>query len=180
MFLNNKEVGLLVLIIHYFTNIIIGLLFRNYYKSPKEDNRINFKDIINKIKIRVNNNDNFGLVLTNAITNTIGTLLSILGTVSVFLVITTIINQNINLNNFYQSILNGIFEVTQGLKYVSLLNIPLKLKSIISCMLISFGGLSVHMQIISIISDTKIKYLPFFIARIIHAFISGILIFFII
>ena len=30
VFLNNKEVGLLILVIHYLTNIIIGILFRNY------------------------------------------------------------------------------------------------------------------------------------------------------
>ena len=68
--------------------------------------------------------------------------------------------------------------MTQGLKYVSIQEIPLKLKCIISTMIISFGGLSVHMQIISILSDTKIKYLPFLTARIIHSLISSLLVFF--
>ena len=44
-------------------------------------------------------------------------------------------------------------------------------------MIISFGGLSVHMQIFSILSDTKIKYLPFLTARVMHAFISSFLVF---
>ena len=95
-----------------------------------------------------------------------------------FLVITTIIDNNINLNSFHQSILNGFVEMTQGLKYVSLEEIPLKLKCILSTMIISFGGLSVHMQVISILSDTKINYLPFLTARIIHAIISSLLMFF--
>ena len=101
----------------------------------------------------------------------------VLGVTTVFLVITTVIDNNISLNNYYQSILNGFFEMTQGLKYVSLLNIPLKLKAVISTMIISFGGLSVHMQIISILSDTKIKYLPFLTARIIHALTSSFLVY---
>ena len=68
--------------------------------------------------------------------------------------------------------------MTQGLKYVSLLEIPLKLKTIIITMILSFGGLSVHMQVISILSDTKIKYLPFLTARLLHSAIAGIIIFF--
>jgi nucleoside recognition membrane protein YjiH len=62
--------------------------------------------------------------------------------------------------------------MTQGLKYVSLLNISNYYKAILITAIISFGGLSVHTQIISIISDTKIKYLPFLVARIFHVIIS--------
>ena len=81
------------------------------------------------------------------------------------------------MNSFTNSIINGIVEMTQGLKYVSLLNVSLKIKAILNAMIISFGGISVHVQIISIIKDSKIKYFPFLIARIIHAIISGLLIF---
>lgn len=166
-FLNNKEVGFLILFCHYITNIIIGLLFRNYLPSKNNN-------IFNTIN---NNKKNFGQIISGAIINSINTLLLILGTITVFLVITTIIDTNINLNNFNQSILNGFIEMTQGLKYISLLSIPLKLKTILSTMIISFGGLSVHLQVYSIISDSNIKYLPFLVSRIIHSLISGILIF---
>lgn len=36
VFLNNKEAGFLILIIHYLTNIIIGLIFRNYYPTKEK------------------------------------------------------------------------------------------------------------------------------------------------
>lgn len=127
---------------------------------------------------RISNPSNFGQILTKALQNSISTLLLILGTVTTFLVITTIIDQNIQLNNYNQSILNGFVEMTQGLKYVSLLHIPLKLKSILTAMILSFGGLSVHMQVISIISTTKIKYFPFLVARVIHALLASFLVFF--
>lgn len=178
LFLNNKEVGLLILICHYITNIIIGLIFRNYYPSPKEKNKVSLKTaILSMHNKRINNNNTFGQIITNSLYNSINTLLLILGTVTLFLIITTIIDNNINLNNYNQSILNGLFEMTQGLKYISLLNIPLKLKSVISTMIISFGGLSVHMQVISILSDTKIKYTPFLVARILHSFIASLLVY---
>lgn len=179
LFLNNKEVGLLILICHYLGNLIIGIIFRNYFPSSDEKQKVSIKKVINKIsEQRTRNKKSFGEIITNALLNSINTLILILGVVTMFLVITTIIDNNININSFHQSILNGIIEMTQGLKYVSLEPIPLKLKCTISTMIISFGGLSVHMQIISILSDTKIKYFPFLTARILHAVISSLLIFF--
>ncbi|MDD3392803.1 MAG: nucleoside recognition domain-containing protein [Bacilli bacterium] len=172
-FLNNKEVGYLILLCHYITNIIIGLLFRNYH--PYTNSNV-IKDNI-KIKKSNSKNLNFGQIITTALLNTINTLLLILGVITMFLVLTTIIDQNINLSSYSQAILNGFIEMTQGLKYISVLSIPLKLKAILSTMIISFGGFSVHMQIMSILNDTKIKYLPFLTARLLHALISGLLVF---
>lgn len=178
-FLNNKEVGILILICHYFTNVLLGIFFRNLYPYKGEKEKVSFKKAIcNMHEKRIQSKDSFGTTLTNAIVHSTNTLLLILGVVTVFLVLTTILDNNLNLNNYYQSILNGIFEMTQGLKYVSLLNIPLKLKATLSTMIISFGGLSVHVQIMSILSDTKISYFPFFVARIMHSTISSILVYF--
>ena len=179
LFLNNKEIGLLILICHYFGNIIIGLMFRNYYISEKENTKISFKRaLLSMHKRRISNNKSFGEVMCGALTNGINTLLLIFGVVTLFLVVTTIIDNNINISKYYQSILNGIIEMTQGLKYVSLLDIPLKIKGTLSVMFISFGGISVHIQVISILSDTKIKYFPFFVARVIHACISSLMFYF--
>lgn len=179
LFLNNKEVGFLILICHYLGNIIVGLLFRNYYVSDYESSDFSLKKaIIGMHKKRLNNDKSFGEIMSNALVNGINTLFLIFGVVTLFLIVTTIIDNNINLPNYYQSILNGIIEMTQGLKYISLLDIPLKIKGTLSVMFISFGGFSVHIQLISILSDTKIKYFPFFVARVLHACISSLLFFF--
>lgn len=179
IFLKNREAGLFVLFIHYFTNIIIGILFRNYEPSPKEQEKVSLKNAILKMnQKRIQKKKTFGEIISSSVMNSIHTLLLILGTVTIFLVITTILNHTLNINSYYQSILNGFIEMTQGLKYVSELEIPLKLKSIITVMILSFGGLSVHMQVISILSDTNIKYLPFLTARILHSAISGIIIYY--
>ena len=118
-----------------------------------------------------------GSILGNAIINSINTLLLILGTISIFLLITTILNSTIDLGNTGNAIINGIIEMSQGLKYVSMLEISLRLKTTLSVMIISFGGLSVHLQVMSILSNTKVKYLPFLLSRIIHALIAGLIAF---
>jgi len=129
-------------------------------------------------KKRISNKKSFGEIISGALLNAIDTLLLIFGVVTLFLIITAILDNNINLSSYYQSILNGIVEMTQGLKYVSILDIPLKIKGTLSVLIISFGGVSVHMQVISILSDTKIKYFPFLVARIIHALVSTLMFYF--
>lgn len=178
MFLNNSEAGLLILLTHYLTNILIGIIFRNYYSTNEKLTNISLKKALDKMHSqRINNSKSFGTILTSSLLNTINTLLLILGVVTTFLILTTIIDNNINLNNYNQSILNGFVEMTQGLKYISILNIPLKFKATLSTMILSFGGLSVHMQIIGILSDTDIEYFPFLTARILHSAIASILVF---
>ena len=180
LFLNNKEVGLLILICHYIGNIFVGFLFRNYYVSSREESSFSFKRAILEMhRKRISNKKSFGEVISSALVNGINTLLLVFGVVTVFLVITTILDNNINISSYYQSILNGILEMTQGLKYVSALDIPLKIKGTLSVLFISFGGICVHMQVVSILSDTKIKYFPFLVARIIHACFSSLLFYFV-
>jgi hypothetical protein len=121
--------------------------------------------------------DKFGKVLTKTLIDSINTLLLILGVITFFLIITTIINNLVNFNPLLKSIVSGLFEMTQGLSFISQLDIAMNIKIILTTMIISFGGLSCHMQVMSILSEKKIRYLPYFIARIIHALLSGLIIY---
>lgn len=167
-FLHNKKVGILILIIHYLTNIIIGFINRNYYINLDKNN--------NKIK---KNKISFINCLTNSIYNTIKILFLLYGIITIFMIITTIIKENLVLNSAFSSLLCGLLEMTQGINYVSLLNIPINLKATIITFFISFGGFSIHMQVFSILSDYKIKYKDYFLARIIHGIIASSLVYFI-
>ena len=164
-YLLNRKIAIFILIIHYLTNFIIGILFRNYHNTYNKS----------KIHIETLNNKDIGSILINSIKNSIEILLLILGSISVCSILCTIINHTFNFNNLISALINGIFEITQGLKYVSLLNIPMKIKTTISVMFLSFGGISIHIQVKSILNETNIKYIPYLIARIIHTSISGIL-----
>lgn len=165
-FLNNKNLCFIIIFSHYIVNILIGIFLRNYHKN--EDNDNNDKIIKKEIPI--------GTSITNSVLNSINTLLLILGTVTFFLIITTIIDINFNLPLNIKTFIFSITEMTQGIKHISLLNISLKLKCVFISMLLSFGGLSVHLQTFSIINDLKLKYKNYLIARIIHSILSGILV----
>lgn len=152
---NNKITILKIIISHYLSNFIISLFY----------------------KIRVNNNliynepSAFGKNFTIAITKTINTLLIILGTLIFYIILSHIIIDILNLNALSCSILKGFLEITQGLNSLDGLFINHKLKILLSTIFINFGGISIHSQIKSIISDTSIKYNNFLIGRIIQTII---------
>lgn len=164
----SKKAAYTILFAHFLGNVLIGLLFRNCYI---EKTNCNFDK---KSKL------SFGEALSNSVKGTIDTLLLIYGTMTFFLIISCILSSILNLNQLNNCLMSGIMEFTQGIKYTSLLNIDYKFKTVLIGMFISFGGLSVHAQILSIIANTNILYKPFFLARIIHSFITGFIIYLII
>lgn len=157
--LNDSKVGILVLISHYLGNFVIAFAIRSK----------DFKKQKNKLNLTIKD-PNIVRVLTKAITNSIDTLLLVLGIITTCTIISNIIS--VHIDGGLSFLFNIFFEMTKGLYQIKDINIPLLYKGLLSVMIISFGGISVHMQISSILSDTKIKYVPFFIARILHSLIS--------
>ena len=163
-FLNNKSLGLLILISHYLPNFIIGFLLRKF-NNPKHNYSINNNNICN----------NFGIIFTKSIKNAIDSLLGILGTLTSFLIISSIIINLLELNNLNSLLIKSILELTSGLKELSLINFNDKILVIMSSCILSFGGLSVHMQVINELNDTNISYKNFFIGRIFQTILSLII-----
>ena len=161
----NCNCGLIILTVHYLTNFIIALIFRNYQYS-----NTNIEEIcVNKVK-----KQNFTTSLKEAITSSIDTLLLILGTITITLILTNIITTILPIDEVY---IASILEMTQGLKYLSLTNIDINLKITLATMIISFGGLSIFLQIKGVLAKHLINFKPFILARILHSIISGIIVY---
>lgn len=77
------------------------------------------------------------------------------------------------------SMINGFFEVTLGAKAAGLagVTVPLVYKVAAAAFVLSWGGLSVHAQIVSILHRTNIRYMIFAIARLVHALMAACLVF---
>ena len=133
----SRRKSIMVLGIIILSNIIVGILNRN-------------------IKIdEVNNINKFNKInLSSIIRNTIDTLFMILGTIIFFNILINVIPIH---NNLIKNILNGILEITTGLKGIEYLNVSENLKILLSIIYLSFGGLSIHTQIKSILPDTNYK-----------------------
>lgn len=157
IFPDNLYIILKLLLLPYVANFILGFL------AKKEDIVIN--STMKKRK------ENFGAMLSQSIKNAMNTELMILGSISIFFIINAIINpQNI-------PFISGLLEISQGLNRLIGLSVSTKLKEILAIIFISFGGLSIHLQIKGILSDTNISYLKFLKGRIYQTILSVILIF---
>ena len=151
--LNSKKLGLIILISNITSSLILKLFI----------GKINF----NRSTI-TNNSQN---VIIYSIKDTVNTILYIIGVITCFFVITTYIDIIFNVSNNYKFIY-GIFEITQGVNYLKYSNLSVYFKTIISSFFISFGGLSIHIQIFGILDNKKIRYKPYLCYRIIHSIIT--------
>ncbi len=175
-FLGNKNYGFIILASIYISNILIGIMYR-FYNPTNNTSKIDLKSAYKKMKERYKKNKTFGIILTKTLVDSINMLLLILGAISLFLILNKIIVNVFNLNDYFRAFTSSVLEMTGGLKYTSLLNIPINYKIILTSMILAFGGLSIHTQIYSIICETKIKFFPYFISRFIHVILSGLICF---
>ena len=161
LILNSNKISKYILISHYLANIILGICLRKYDRV-NDSNTSNYKE----------DKHNFGLVLTTSIRKSLDSVLSILGTLTVFLIISTLLINFFNLDNTSSLLVKSILELTSGLKELGSYNLLDKYLLIISSCILSFGGLSVHMQVINELVDTDISYKNYFIGRILQVVLS--------
>ena len=95
----------------------------------------------------------------------------IYGTSIFFYLIITILNNYLNLSLYNYIFVNGLFDLTKGVFLTSLINNEV-LRAIYIIIFISFGGISINMQVKSIIADTNIKYKNFILGRFFQIILS--------
>lgn len=161
LILNSNKISKYILISHYLANIILGICLRKYNRV-NDSNTSNYKE----------DKHNFGLVLTTSIRKSLDSVLGILGTLTVFLIISTLLINFFNLDNTSSLLIKSILELTSGLKELGSYNLLDKYLLIISSCILSFGGLSVHIQVINELVDTDISYKNYFIGRILQVVLS--------
>ena len=148
---------LLVLFSHYLGNFFLGICFR--FHSPTKQTK----------KETSKNSKSFFEIFSSSIHQAMENLLFILGVIVFFFVVNAIIPNHIT---------NFTLELSQGLHYLTTLNISPKMVAVLSCFLLSFGGFSVHLQTYGILANWQISYFPYLLTRIIHGVFSASLLFF--
>ena len=158
-YLKDDILGIIILVSIYISNTIIGII----YRGKNHPTKVNYITNINKSQSFMN-------VFSNSIKKSINTLLMISGIVTSFLIISTLICHILNFDGIIAMFIKGILEMTMGLSLLSYLDISNFIKLIIATFIISFGGISIHLQIISILED--ISYFKYLKERIIGSIIS--------
>ncbi|WP_449539902.1 sporulation integral membrane protein YlbJ [Ferdinandcohnia sp. Marseille-Q9671] len=201
-FFNNPQLGILLAVSHYLGNFFVGLIMRFHGKKDDETTPTNqgkTKIVIKALqelhRTRLKEKRPFGQILGDAVTTSIQTLLMIGG----FIILFSVFNKLLSLIHVIDVIgagisvllkvfqmppdlsiplISGIFEITTGSMMTSELeHLTLLPKVIAVSFILGFCGLSVQAQVASILAETDVRFKPFFLARIMHGFLAGIITF---
>lgn len=194
---SEPKLGPFLLICHIAASITIGILFRFYGNKSSasimySSRSSTFKRFKKELFNNKNSNSNLGGLLGEAIKNSIMTILAVGGFIIVFSVIINILLETGFITQFASlisavltplnidkeiitSLLSGFFEITTGTKMASSIQgVSLAEKLVPVSIIIGWAGLSVHSQVLSIISNTDISLKPYLIGKLLHGIIAGI------
>lgn len=120
-----------------------------------------FKRKLSKNNYQVKNtNHTFFTAITNCIQKATANMVNVYATILTFQLFC-------DLTLPKNTILRGFVEITQGLNIISQINASLKIKELLTLVILSFSGLSIHIQISNILSKHSINYKYFYLSRII-------------
>lgn len=164
----STEIGILLLITHIFGTLTVGVIFRfyknNYYRN---------ENIVDELDI-----DNFSSILTESIFNSFKTTGMIFGFIIMFSIINNILLTSGILKLFPSAIIGSILstcEITNGINYISMIKSSnLTIQLILTSFFLGFGGISVLMQVYSIISKTDLSIKPYILGKLLHGLTSAI------
>lgn len=199
-FFHEPKLGLLIAVCHYLGNTLVGICMKLHGRkiTKRRPGQQKEKFTINKAfqvmhDARLQNRRPFGEIFGDAILQSIKTLVMVGGFIILFSVLTELLYL-IGLTPFLASILtfllkilslpvelalpylSGLFEITIGAQLIANVGSDSMLaKLMIVSFILGFNGFSVQAQVASIIANTDIRFLPYFIARIFHGIFASIL-----
>jgi len=192
------ELGAILAAAHYLSSFSVGFIFRFYRRKESSlDAPVTRRGSIfvrasqEMFKARREDGRPFGQLLSDAVTESISTLLMICGFIMLFSVmvrvltvtgafniINSVLTGLLRLIGFEPTLAPGLFqgilEIDIGTVTISKAIAPLWQKLTIASAIIAWSGLSVHGQVASVINKTDIRMTPYVAARILHACIAGL------
>lgn len=187
---NDKKIGTILLVSHILASLSVGILFRFWKKNIPD-----FSNYTLSYPYKENNEENklikiseFGEILGEAIKKSILTILNIGGFIVLFSVIISIleasgivtnITHSLSFLGFNEEILNSFFygfiELTNGVNLSSkYFYVYPKMSIMITSFILGFGGISVLLQVYSIIAKEKISIKPYFYGKLLQGILSVI------
>ncbi|MFT9847906.1 sporulation integral membrane protein YlbJ [Aneurinibacillus sp. REN35] len=197
-FFHSAKVGLVLLIAHYVTAVLVGLIMarhdrrgaRTPYK-PDTSKPVLLRALTAMHRARLRDGRAFGKLMGDAVSTSLQTqlllggfilffsvLLDLFAKLKIIALLSVLLGHVLALFGYpleaAQALIYGLFEVTLGAKQTSEIFASLSPAFVmaIASAILAWGGLSVHAQVASMLAETDIRYRPFLIARLCHAALS--------
>lgn len=160
--------------------------------SPSTSSRFSLRLAIRAMhEARLQDGRSLGELLSHAVTSSLQLMTIVGGLVVFFSVVLEVLTASQVMNTLYaalrsllpllslpdvlaEPLVGGLFEVTLGAKASAApAGIPLHFKAASAVFILSWGGLSVHAQVASILNGADLRYLPFLAARAVHGVLAA-------
>ena len=183
---SNSTIGFLLLITHVLACITVGILFRFWKYNETSAKSSNTEFVDDEISF-----SKLGEIFSTSISKATSTVLMIGGFVVLFSVIISILKSSHLLTMLSYSILplfgflnipftfivpfvTGLLEITNGIALISNIQIKsISINIIFTSFLLGIGGLSIFLQVFSIVSKTDLSIKPYVIGKILHGLFSA-------
>ncbi|MDY3030749.1 MAG: hypothetical protein SOS24_03175 [Clostridia bacterium] len=156
--------GIMLYVFHVLAAITVGIIFRFYkrnsYIAPKTQMTSPERSL----------GEIFGIALDNAIHN----MLLVCGAVLFFSVISRIALDYMPFNTLVMSVAQGMTELVTGTVAVGSLDIDLAVRLVLTSFTVGFAGLSVHFQVMAVISRYGLSLVPYIIGKLLHGIIAAL------
>lgn len=168
----SAKIGFLLYFIHIISSITIGIilgkLYRNMYRDAVSSTYMDFST--------------FGEIVSSSIKKAFYTLSTVCGFVILFSLVISMIQVSgiLNfINNIWiQNFILGLIEITSGINLISgISSTNLLVKLLFTSFLLGTGGISVLLQVWSVISDSDLSIKPYFIAKILNGALSSVILY---
>ena len=184
--LQNEQLGYFLLLIHFISSVVTGIIFRFYRK--------NHRNIANTSLQLFTPTKSMGEILGTSITHSMEVIIQIGGYIIIFSVIGSLIKNTYVITLFARllcfifrpfgmsvelalSWLIGLIEMSNGVYMVSAVPASQNLKLAIISFLMAWGGLSIHAQSIHLLQDINIKTSIYLLGKLLHAVMAFLLTF---
>ena len=180
----NSTIGLLLFVTHILACLSVGFVFRFWKASYESCDRYNGSN--NSYDESVVTFSSLGEVMSESISNSIHTVLIIGGFVVIFSCVISILNasgllaslslilspvfKTCNLDvSFISPFVTGLLEITNGINQICGIRVKnISVNIIFTAFLLGFGGISVLLQVWSIISKSDLSIKPYVYGKLLH------------
>ncbi len=185
----NSTIGLLLFVTHILACLSVGFVFRFWKASYESCDRYNGSN--NSYDENVVTFSSLGEVMSESISNSIHTVLIIGGFVVIFSCVISILNASgllaslslilspvfkaCNLDvSFIFPFVTGLLEITNGINQICAIRVKnISVNIIFTAFLLGFGGISVLLQVWSIISKSDLSIKPYVYGKLLHGVLAG-------
>ncbi|WP_176759193.1 nucleoside recognition domain-containing protein [Pelagirhabdus alkalitolerans] len=193
---HNQMVGWVLAFTHYGSNILVAISMRSYKRSTcnvshKNAKKLSPLDAFRKMHtVRLQHSKSFFEILSDAIFQSIQTLMMIGGFIISFSILSHLLMtlsiidwlsiplihllEKLNAPPFLASpFINGLLEVTLGANSIaSVDHAPLILQILLIAILLAFNGLCIQAQIITLLKKANLSIKPYFLGRLLQIIYS--------